>query len=160
LPVSSGQWAVSFAKWKNGRMECWKNGRMECWKNGRMELNPVILQQQTTNNEQKVSSEKSAVGNRVYALPSAPDSYRGALCEINKQSMLNESLINRTLKTLAKLPQDKVREVSDFADFILKKYEEEVLQKGIEKLVSQSKTYDFLKDDENLYAVEDLKEKY
>jgi hypothetical protein len=27
-------------------------------------------------------------------------------------------------------------------------------------LVSQSKTYDFLKDDENLYAVEDLKEKY
>jgi hypothetical protein len=74
--------------------------------------------------------------------------------------MLNESLIHRTLNTLALLPQDKVREVADFADFILKKYEEEVLQKGIEKLVNQSKTYDFLKDDENLYAVEDLKEKY
>ena len=65
--------------------------------------------------------------------------------------MLNESLIHRTLNTLALLPQDKVREVADFADFILKKYEEEV---------TQSKTYDFLKDDENLYAVEDLKEKY
>lgn len=74
--------------------------------------------------------------------------------------MLNESLIHKTLNTLARLPHDKVREVADFADFILKKYEEEVLQKGIEKLVSQSKTYDFLKNEENLYSVEDLKEKY
>jgi hypothetical protein len=74
--------------------------------------------------------------------------------------MLNESLIHKTLNTLARLPHDKVREVADFADFILKKYEEEVLQKGIEKLVSQSKAYDFLKNEENLYSVEDLKEKY
>jgi len=74
--------------------------------------------------------------------------------------MLSETLINRTLQTLALLPQDKVRQVADFADYILKKYDEEVLQKGIEKLVSQSKTYDFLKDEENLYSVEDLKEKY
>ncbi|MCK9271605.1 MAG: hypothetical protein WC271_15895 [Bacteroidales bacterium] len=74
--------------------------------------------------------------------------------------MLKESLIHKTLNNLARLPHDKVREVADFADFILKKYEEEVLQKGIEKLVSQSKTYDFLKNEENLYSVEDLKEKY
>lgn len=74
--------------------------------------------------------------------------------------MVTETLINRTLNTLALLPHDKVREVADFADFILKKYDEEVLQKGIEKLVSQSKTYDFLKDEENLYSIADLKEKY
>lgn len=74
--------------------------------------------------------------------------------------MTREALINRTLKTLSKLPQDKVREVSDFADYIFKKYDEDILRKGIEMLVSNSKTYNFLKDEEDLYSVEDLKEKY
>ena len=64
------------------------------------------------------------------------------------------------MKTLSKLPQDKVREVSDFADYIFKKYDEDILRKGIEMLVSNSKTYNFLKDEEDLYSVEDLKEKY
>jgi len=35
--------------------------------------------------------------------------------------MEKETLIKRTIKTLSKLPQDKVKEISDFADFILKK---------------------------------------
>ena len=74
--------------------------------------------------------------------------------------MTREALINRTLKTLSKLPHDKVREVSDFADYIFKKYDEDILRKGIEMLVSNSKTYNFLKDEEDLYSVEDLKEKY
>ena len=74
--------------------------------------------------------------------------------------MPGKTLINRTLTTLSKLPPDKVKEVSDFADYILKKYDEEILQKGIEKLVSNSNTYNFLKDEEDLYSVEDLKEIY
>ena len=74
--------------------------------------------------------------------------------------MTRDTLIKRTLNTLSKLPQNKVREVSDFADFILKKYDEGILQKGIEKLVGDSKAYDFLKDEEDLYLLEDLKEKY
>jgi len=74
--------------------------------------------------------------------------------------MLRETLLKRTFKTLSKLPPDKVKEVSDFADYILKTYDEEILQKGIEKLVSNSTTYNFLKDEEDLYSVEDLKETY
>ena len=74
--------------------------------------------------------------------------------------MPGETLINRTLATLSKLPPDKVKEVSDFADYILKKYDEEILQKGIEKLISESKAFNFLKHEEDLYTVEDLKEKY
>ncbi|MBM3435638.1 MAG: hypothetical protein FJY07_05405 [Bacteroidetes bacterium] len=74
--------------------------------------------------------------------------------------MPKEALIHKTLKTLSRLPQERVREVSDFADFILKKYEEDIIQRGIEKLVSKSGTYNFLKDEEDLYSVEDLKEKY
>ena len=74
--------------------------------------------------------------------------------------MEKETLIKRTVKTLSKLPQNKILEVSDFADFILKKYEEELLQKGVSVLVSEAKTFYFLKDEEDLYTVHDLKEKY
>ncbi|MCK5209176.1 MAG: hypothetical protein KAI99_11880 [Cyclobacteriaceae bacterium] len=74
--------------------------------------------------------------------------------------MTKETLIKKTLSTLSRLPQDKVREISDFADYILKKYEERILQKGIEKLVSTTKAFDFLKDEEDLYSIGDLKEKY
>ena len=74
--------------------------------------------------------------------------------------MAGKTLINRTLTTLSKLPPDKVKEVSDFADYILKKYDEEILQRGIEKLVSDSKAFAFLSQEEDIYTVEDLKEKY
>lgn len=74
--------------------------------------------------------------------------------------MSRETLIKRTFNTLSKLPPDKVKEVSDFADYILKKYDEEILQKGIEKLVNNSKVYDFLKEEEDIYSFEDLKETY
>lgn len=74
--------------------------------------------------------------------------------------MNKEKLINQTIKTLSKLPQDRIKEVNDFADYILKKYDEEILQKGIENLVSNSKSFDFLKDEEDLYSEDDLKEKY
>jgi argininosuccinate lyase len=74
--------------------------------------------------------------------------------------MLRETLINKTIESLSKLPNDKVREVSDFTEYILKKHEEESLQKGIEKLVSDSNTFQFLKDDEDLYTVNDIIEKY
>ena len=71
--------------------------------------------------------------------------------------MNRDTLIKKTLKNLSKLPQDKVREISDFADFIMKRHEEETLQKGIEKLVSHSKSFDFLNEEEDLYSLDDLK---
>ncbi len=70
------------------------------------------------------------------------------------------TLINRTVNSLSKLPNDKVQEVSDFTEFILKKYEDEILQKGIHKLVSNSDSFQFLKDEEDLYSESDLKEKF
>lgn len=74
--------------------------------------------------------------------------------------MTKEALIQKTLGTLSQLPKEQVAEVADFADFILKKYENLSLTKGIEKLASKSKAYDFLKEEEDLYTVKDLKEKY
>lgn len=70
--------------------------------------------------------------------------------------MIRETLINKTIRSLSKLPDDKVREVLDFTEYILKKYEEESLQQGIEVLVSDSNAFQFLKDDEDLYTVNDI----
>jgi len=74
--------------------------------------------------------------------------------------MIREALINRTVKTLSKLSNEKVKEVSDFTEYIFKKYDEEMMQKGIEKLVSNSNTFQFLMDEEDLYSEADLKEKF
>ena len=74
--------------------------------------------------------------------------------------MSKQELINRTLEIVSKLPSEKIQEVKDFADFILKKLDDETLQKGLKELVSKSKSYEFLNDEEDLYTVEDLKEKY
>lgn len=74
--------------------------------------------------------------------------------------MTRETLIKRTLEVLSKLPPERANEIADFADYILKKYDDEILQKGIEKLVIDSKSFDFLKTEEDLYTLSDLKERY
>ncbi|MCW3114570.1 MAG: hypothetical protein JWR18_2966, partial [Segetibacter sp.] len=48
----------------------------------------------------------------------------------------------------------------DFADFLLKKYEEQTLQKGIEKLQSQGNVFNFLNEDEELYSASDVKQRF
>jgi len=73
---------------------------------------------------------------------------------------MRETLINKTIKILSKLSNDKIRDVSDFTEYILKKYEKETLQKGIEKLVSDSNAFQFLNDEEDLYTLNDIIEKY
>ena len=73
--------------------------------------------------------------------------------------MNKDTLIKRTKNTLSRLPQNRVIEISDFADFLMRKHEEENLQKGIEKLVSDSKSFDFLNEDEDLYSLDDLKKR-
>ena len=74
--------------------------------------------------------------------------------------MTREAIIQKAIKTISKLPTEKAEEVADFADNVLKNYEEQMLQKGIEKLVMQSHAFQFLNDEEDLYSVDDIKEKY
>lgn len=74
--------------------------------------------------------------------------------------MAKEKLIKNTLKTLYKLPDDRIKEVNNFADFVLQKYEEGIIQKGVQQLMSNSRSFEFLEDEEELYSVEDLKEKF
>ena len=74
--------------------------------------------------------------------------------------MAKQKLIDRTIETLARLPEDKIYEVATFADFVLKKYEEQTLQQGIETILSKSDSFAFLQEEEDLYDENDLKEKY
>ena len=74
--------------------------------------------------------------------------------------MNKKGLINKTIEALEKLPEDKVNEVATFADFVLKRYEAQTLQRGIETIVSQSDSFAFLHEEEDLYDESDLKEKY
>jgi len=74
--------------------------------------------------------------------------------------MTKKGLIDKTLETLELLPEEKVHEIADFSDFLLKRYEENVLQKGIETIINRSESFSFLNEEEELYSSKDLKEKY
>lgn len=74
--------------------------------------------------------------------------------------MTRKELIHKTVETLSQLPQNKIQEVDDFASFILKKHEENMLRKGIQQLSETSGSLDFLEEEEVLYSVDDLKERY
>ncbi|HMG15581.1 MAG TPA: hypothetical protein VK590_09050 [Saprospiraceae bacterium] len=74
--------------------------------------------------------------------------------------MTKQAIIERTIKIINQLPQDKAEEISDFADFIIKRFEEQTLTKGIKNILSDSNTFEFLNTDDDLYSESDLKEVY
>ncbi|QNL21556.1 DUF2281 domain-containing protein [Hyphobacterium sp. CCMP332] len=74
--------------------------------------------------------------------------------------MTRETLIKKAIDNISKLPDQKLREVSDFAEFLLNRIENQIVTEGIQKLVSNSNAFKFLKDEEDLYSEKDLKEKY
>lgn len=74
--------------------------------------------------------------------------------------MTKEAIIERTVKAINQLPQEKAEEISDFADFVIKRYEEQVLTKGILQLSTNSQSFQFLDDEEDLYHVTDLKVRF
>ena len=74
--------------------------------------------------------------------------------------MTQEKIIKKTLEVLKQLPADKAEEIYDFADYILKKFEERLITANIQQIVSEGKSFSFLEEDEVLYTAKDLKEKY
>lgn len=74
--------------------------------------------------------------------------------------MSREAIINRTVNLLDQLPEDKLRQAIDFIQYLLWKYEQETLTKGVSELNLKSESFSFLEEEEDLYTVEDLKERY
>jgi hypothetical protein len=56
------------------------------------------------------------------------------------------------------LLEDKAAEISTFAEFVMKQFEEEKLTQGIGKMAADGAAFHFLHDEENLYNESDLKE--
>ena len=74
--------------------------------------------------------------------------------------MSKAEIIEKTVNALKKLPESKGEEVADFADFMVKKTEDQHLQAGIQHIIENSGAFSFLKDEEDLYTLDDLKEKF
>ena len=74
--------------------------------------------------------------------------------------MTQSAVIENTISTLSKLPVEKAEEVADFADFVLKRHEESLLQEGITQIVGDSQVFAFLADEEDLYTRDDLKVRF
>ena len=74
--------------------------------------------------------------------------------------MDRQTLITNTVKKLNQLPDKKIMEVQDFVDFLLSRIDDSLLVEGIRKLTSESKSFEYLKEEEDLYTINDLKEKY
>jgi uncharacterized membrane protein len=60
--------------------------------------------------------------------------------------MSKKELIKQTINQLEKLPTEKIEEVYDYAEFIA--------------FNINSKSFAFLNEEENLYGIEDLKERF
>lgn len=74
--------------------------------------------------------------------------------------MNRQAIIERTIKAINQLPEEKAGEIGAFADFISKRYEEEFLTQGLRRLTEKGRSFDFLKDEEDLCTDADLKEVY
>jgi thiamine phosphate synthase YjbQ (UPF0047 family) len=72
--------------------------------------------------------------------------------------MTKQKIIDKTLEAINQLPTDKAEEISDFTDFVLKKFEEQAITNNIQKIISDSSTFSFLLEDEELYSIKDIKE--
>ena len=71
--------------------------------------------------------------------------------------MDKKAIIEKTLKAIEVLPLEKAGEISDFAEFMLKRFEEGLLSEAIQTLNSASASFDFLNEEEDEYNVSDLK---
>jgi len=72
--------------------------------------------------------------------------------------MKKQLIIEKTLKIVNQRPNDKAVEISDFADFLFKRYEEEELAKGLQSVISENKTFFILREDDEIYSIKDLKD--
>jgi len=74
--------------------------------------------------------------------------------------MTRQVLIDKVLKKIKLLPDSKLEEINDFADFLLNRLDDRILTEGIRNMAADSKAFEFLNEEEDLYSVNDLKERY
>jgi hypothetical protein len=58
------------------------------------------------------------------------------------------------------LPESKLSEVADFAEFLLTKVEDRLTTEGIQMLAADAEAFRFLNEEDDLYSVDDLEERF
>ena len=74
--------------------------------------------------------------------------------------MERELLIKHTTKRINLLPDNQLRELASFVEFLLQKKADQQLNTELTKLASTSSSFDFLEEEEELYGDSDLIEKF
>lgn len=74
--------------------------------------------------------------------------------------MARETILKNTVEKMGRLSEDKLKEVDKFVENLLRKTDDKLLTEGIQRLTSDSKSFEYLKNEEDIYTVNDLKEKY
>jgi hypothetical protein len=74
--------------------------------------------------------------------------------------MDRQIVIEKTIKYLNLLPESKAEEVLDYIEYLYNKSEDVLLTEGITRLAAQSKSFEFLNDEEDIYTLDDVKERY
>jgi hypothetical protein len=74
--------------------------------------------------------------------------------------MNRQILIKKTLTNISLLPDWRLKEVADYVDFLSKLSDDKKLAEGIRNIVSQTKSFHFLEEEEELYNDSDLIQKY
>jgi hypothetical protein len=68
--------------------------------------------------------------------------------------------MQRTISALERLSDKGLEEVAMFANRISGRTDDEKLVKGIQSMVSEGHALDFMSEEDDLYAITDLKERY
>lgn len=68
--------------------------------------------------------------------------------------MSRQELIESTLNKIKQLPDYKIKQVEDFTGYLLSRIDDDVIGKAAQKLSSDSKAFEFLKDDEDLFSLD------
>ncbi len=69
---------------------------------------------------------------------------------------LKQRIIFDIVRLLNSMPEERVREVFDFVEFLSGKYEDKILSEGIEK-ISEESLREFLESEPDIYGYDDLK---
>ena len=60
----------------------------------------------------------------------------------------------------ARSTDKRIQEVADYVSVLKSKLDDTIIDSGSKTLVSTTKDYDFINDEEELYQIDDLKESY
>jgi len=74
--------------------------------------------------------------------------------------MTKQKIIDRTVEIINKLPESKAEEISDFANFVIKRYEDNQLTETLHEMYANSETFRFLNEEADLYTEADIKSTY